>query len=186
MAEKLASPDLDAVSVKLSYDSGEDRIRGLFGLAGGEVAQLWLSRRLTRLLLRHLTQLIERTSRTSKRAASADRQTVLAFEHEAAVKAVARLQQARARPKAVQLRSSGPSGRPLPQGICSAIEAVVGKGEYCLVFRDRQGVGLRLKVTRPVAHWLIDALLRNAASGEWDLVSSSSWLMANASSSSPN
>lgn len=171
---------LDVASLKLTYDPIEDRIRATFVLAAGEAIEMWFSRRLTRMLLRHLADLIERTSRSLKRAAGDDRETVLAFEHEAAVKAVARLQQgsARSRAKAAgESRSEAPE--PVSQGICTTVDATVRRGVCHLIFRAQQGQGLRLKTSRPLAHWLIDVLVRNAATGEWNLGSPTSWLSPN-------
>lgn len=179
---EIASPDAastaDVSSLKLTYDPIEDRIRATFVLAAGEAIEMWFSRRLTRMLLRHLADLIERTSRSSKRATGADRETVLAFEHEAAVKTVARLQQGSARPSTKAANDGRPEApEPVPQGICTTVDATVRRGICHLTFRAQQGPGLRLKTSRPLAHWLIDVLSRNAATGDWNLGSPTSWLL---------
>lgn len=171
---------LDVASLKLTYDPIEDRIRATFVLEAGEAIEVWFSRRLIRLLLCHLADLIERTSRSSKRAAGDDRETVLAFEHEAAVKAVARVQQGRAKSKARTVGEGQPKTvLPLPRGICTSVNATVSRGVCHLTFRAQEGQGLRLKTTRPLAHWLIDVLTRNAATGDWNLGSPTSWLSPN-------
>lgn len=173
-----AASTADVASLKLTYDPIEDRIRATFILAAGKAIEMWFSRRLTRMLLRQLADLIERTSRSSKRAAGADRETVLAFEHEAAVKTVARLQQGRAGSKAKTAGEGRPEPREsVPQGICTTVDATVRRGVCHLTFRAQQGQGLRLKTSRPLAHWLIDVLARNAATGEWNLGSPTSWLL---------
>lgn len=159
----VASP-VAARHLDLRYDAAQDRL-WLTARSEGAAVDLALTRRLTRLLLGGMLDLLMRTSDAVGRSSAAHRGDVLLFEHLAA------LDRQPAPPPAAPV--AGPesgeaaANRPAPV-LVGRVDLSLGADGFSLSFWAATELA-RLRLPRDQAHLLLDVLVAKTRDAEWDL-----------------
>lgn len=159
------------------YSDSEDRIWLLFSDNG---TQLWLTRRLTNMLLVHLADRMEKTCPGGEMQGSLRASTRVALEHEAAHEpppdapeegdGVAATGQ--------QQGPKEPHAPPVPGNIhrLSSISMSL-RGNLVRFDFIAPGFSRAMDLTRGETHKLLGALTRRAAASEWNLLNLPLWLV---------
>lgn len=156
-----AAGPVAARHLDLRYDAAQDRL-WLTARSDAEKVDLALTRRLTRLLLGGMLDLLMRTSDAVGRSSAAHRGDVLLFEHLAALD-----------------RQPAPAPG-IPAAVADTGEKAAAPALVSRVDLSLRGDGLtlsfwataelaRLRLPRDQAHLLLDVLIAKTREAEWDL-----------------
>lgn len=168
-----------AASVTFGYNSGEDRIVGVFS-QGQTSVTLLLTRRLVRPIIARLAQLLDQSSPVAGRAPAAMRADVVQIEHQSAVAQLA--------------MGTGPAaGRALGEAAARGPALLVARADltpqppgFTLVLSDASGRSVSVRLQWEDLHRLVAALNQQARIAQWDLGEPVVWLASPAAAPAPS
>lgn len=157
---------MQAEHLDLRYDPVEDRLILTARAAAGSLC-LALTRRLTRLFLKALVDLLLRTSDTAARASERHRNDVLLFEH---VDALSRALANRPDPGEGPAEGAGALRQDVaqPTALLARVDLSVREGRLQLLLVGADGGQATLSLPRDIAHHLLWAAYEKTRAAEWD------------------
>ncbi len=157
----------------IGYSDSEDRLWLLFASDG---AQLWLTRRLTSILIKRLAERMMISCPSAGNNYSLKPEIRIALEHEAAHEQTAQGNDSDA---ADQPQAQSQSPPPiLTQGSIHQLTSVTINVSEDQIRLDAMGPGFsrKLQLSRAEAHRLLRALVRRSVAADWNLLALPKWL----------
>jgi hypothetical protein len=166
-------PSLPIAAARLafSYSEGEDRILLLGWDAQQNGVSTAMTRRLTNGLVNGLAHLLERSNMLASTAPADLRGDIILMEHQDAL--YGGTQDAPAGEE-TEVKET-PQTVPAPF-LVHAVDVNITPQTFEILFRDLQNPLIRLSLTRPEVHRIVEALTQRAQAAGWNMSVEAAWL----------
>jgi hypothetical protein len=165
---------LSVKTLSFSYDVAEDRMLLLVTDGGAEARPLWLTRRLTALLLDHLARLLKRSSAEVTLAPQDVQDDLIQLEHSRALAETTSSPQ----PAGTRLKEMSEAGKKDPRALVTDVRITVSRTAFVLTFLGGDAEVAAAELSRAHVHRVLELLVRKSSDCGWALDQRADWLGA--------